>query len=263
MKALLLWMLITLIGIPFYSTAQIHTLTIGHFTTDTLLKYNTSRHPQTLFLFDLDNTLIVTNNYKYGSDTWSAYIAGRLKDSGSLYYDLLFNIISPVNFASLQYTPVFPGQEEIIGQLASHNFTKVLGLTSRSPGIAAITAQNLSDAGYWFQHQHTGDAFRMPELINSIIYTKGGNKGEALYRFLVAYPEYQRYFIVYVDDTRSKVEKVNTFFEERKQAKDPLVSQLKYQLVHLYNPAGEESSLTPGEKQRFWEDYIRLNDAYR
>ena len=262
MKTFILRTLALLVSTTFYATAQIHTLEIRHFTADTLLHYNTTRQP-TLFLFDLDNTLIVTNHYKYGSDTWSAYIAGRLRDSCSHAYHTLFNVISPVNFATLPHTAVFPGQPTVIFQLDSMHRTKVMGLTSRSPKIAAITAQNLTDAGYSFQHDTTRDPFKMPEMKNSIIYTEGGNKGEALYRLLTAYPEYRRYFIVYIDDTKSKVEKVRNFLEERKQQKDPLITPLQYQLIHLNNPAGEESSLTPEERKRFWEDYTRLHEAYR
>lgn len=175
----------------------------------------------TTYYFDLDNTLIKTNDYNYGSDGWSSLISERikkdisdLKQSAAKSY--LYDVLTPLNYSCLEIKAVKDQYPLVFNKKIASS--KIYGLTSRSSTIASITEQNLKDAHY----------IKFP-----IIYTSGGDKGEAIYqKYLESVGRAKaENLIVYVDDSFEKIESACKTLELKfKEIKD-----VKIILVHLRN----------------------------
>lgn len=163
-----------------------------------------------LFVFDIDNTLLITNNNEFGSDWWfeqsSKNTALRLNIADSC----LYNVLTPLFYSVFDTRPVFGGQAESLDQLKKKT-NKTIALTSRSysPVIAAATELELLKNHFQFIEK---DSLMMQSnvlLLNNIIYTAGQNKGNALMNYVQRH-KYNK--IYYFDDSENKVIDVQKAF---------------------------------------------------
>lgn len=214
------------------------------YTIEELISYATQINNQSIFYFDLDNTLITTNEYGYGSDEWTKVISDSIshlcktdKHLADEYSNYLYNALTPANF---NYLPSKSTSEQLKVKLNDKidSNIKINGLTSRAKSIESITKQNLQDAGY---HEF------------NVISTTGGNKGKFIYK---AYMKNGIKNIVYVDDTKKKL-------DDAKNVLDTLLKDEKnvnLELIHLDNKNIEKFSEV--QKHTFWKNFTSSYQSY-
>lgn len=163
-----------------------------------------------LFVFDIDNTLLITNNNEFGSDWWfeqsSKNPALRLNITDSC----LYNVLTPLFYSAFDTRPVFRGQAESL-YLLQKKANKTIALTSRgyTPVIATATELELSKNGFRFMEKDSLMMNNKVLLLNNIIYTAGQNKGNALMNYVQLH-KYNK--IYYFDDSENKVIDVQKAF---------------------------------------------------
>ncbi|MCS3531615.1 DUF2608 domain-containing protein [Chryseobacterium sp. JUb7] len=174
-----------------------------------------------VIFFDLDNTLFIVNNRKYGSDDWSSLISDSIKTKinpayTKIFFDELYDSISVTNYKYLPVSPVCIQARDLINKISKKEHTLVFGLTSRAINIAVETDANLYNAGYRFMYK-TKEEIAVPpdvQMANNVIYTKGGNKGLAINSFITAnFPTSTNYDIYYFDDTYRKLEQAKEYID--------------------------------------------------
>lgn len=187
----------------------IHTLKTACQFQDVMAEISKSKNA--LFVFDIDNTLLITNDNKFGSDWWYS----QTKKDSTLKLDVggqcLFDVLTPTFYAMFDTKPVFDGQPESMEPLETVS-NKIIGCTSRgySRSVAASTVLELSENAFDFMR---GDSMYISENVvmsNDVIYTKGNNKGDALLTYLESNPYDHVY---YFDDSDFKVEDVQEAFK--------------------------------------------------
>jgi len=165
---------------------------------------------KSLFVFDIDNTLLITNDNKFGSDWWYS----QTKDDPALKLNTndtcLFDVLTPLFYSIFDTKPVFNGQAECMDALETAS-NKVIGCTSRgyTRSVAASTNIELLDNSFDFMQGDTMTISKTVVMKNDVIYTKGGNKGDALLAYLKEHPYDHVY---YFDDSKFKVEDVQEAF---------------------------------------------------
>ncbi len=165
---------------------------------------------KTLFVFDIDNTLLITNNNEFGSDWWfeqsSKNHALRLNIADSC----LYNVLTPLFYSVFDTRPVFAGQPESL-DLLKKKTNKTIALTSRgyTPVIATATELELEKNSFHFIEKDSLLMQNNVVLLNNIIYTAGQNKGNALMNYVQFY-KYNK--IYYFDDSENKVIDVQKAF---------------------------------------------------
>lgn len=163
-----------------------------------------------LYVFDIDNTLLVSNENLFGSDWWYA----QTKENPDLKLNVsnacLFDILTPLFYAMFDTECLFTKQSMVIDSLGKGK-SRTIALTSRAytPTIAIATELELKKNEYNFLMKDS--VMLSPDVImlNRVIYTKGQNKGEILLNY-VKNNSYQK--IYYFDDSRYKVEDVQKSF---------------------------------------------------
>ncbi|MFK7786392.1 MAG: DUF2608 domain-containing protein [Crocinitomicaceae bacterium] len=169
-----------------------------------------SRNTNSLYVFDVDNTLLITNENKFGSDWWYA----QTKENPSLKLNVsstcLFGELTPLFYSTLSTTPVFPDQAGVMDLLEEPS-NKTIALTSRgySPIVASATELELIENNFDFLDEDSLALKNGVVMLNNVIYTKGKNKGVALLEYLEKYPFENIY---YFDDSYYKVENVQNAF---------------------------------------------------
>lgn len=170
-----------------------------------------SQSENALFVFDIDNTLLITNDNKFGSDWWYS----QTKENPALKLNVnggcLFDELTPMFYAMFDTKPVFPAQPESMEALETET-NKIIGCTSRgyTPSVATSTILELEENTFDFMR---GDSMWISEdvvMSNDVIYTKGNNKGDALLGYLAEHPYTNIY---YFDDSFFKVENVQEAFK--------------------------------------------------
>lgn len=170
-----------------------------------------SKSEDALFVFDIDNTLLITNDNKFGSDWWYS----QTKENSALKLNVdggcLFDQLTPMFYAMFDTKPVFPEQPKSMEALETES-NKVIGCTSRgyAPSVATSTILELQENTFDFMR---GDSMWISENVvmsNDVIYTKGNNKGDALLGYLAVHPYTNIY---YFDDSFFKVENVRDAFK--------------------------------------------------
>lgn len=180
--------------------------------------------PNHKYYFDLDNTLIVINDYKYGSDGWTDVVSKAIKEDEAISKELkndmllyLFDGLTPENFYKLKSTAVKDNYASTLNRFINKPNYFVNGLTSRSNNVQRLTENNLKSAGY-------------NENLN-VYYTTGGNKGNYIYNVYNNEGTNKITEITYVDDTYKKLtdayETMKILFNGQKD--------VKITLVHLKN----------------------------
>lgn len=175
--------------------------------------------PDTLLIFDLDNTLYRTKQM-LGSDEWfyEYYMSQqrKLKDKDEALASCLdlWHAIQAVT----QVQPMEPSTAAIIRQLQDQGFT-VMALTTRSSQIAYTTQQQLNSIGIDMRKSApTSTAFclqSMPQVQfkRGVLFTSGQHKGRALKQFLSQTSIHPKK-IVFVDDKLSNIRETATIGEE-------------------------------------------------
>lgn len=171
-----------------------------------------SKKRNALFVFDVDNTLLITNDNKFGSDWWYA----QTKENPSLKLNIdnacLFDVLTPLFYANFDTKPVFPNQPEVMDALEKDS-NKIIACTSRgySEVVGSSTVLELHENEFDFMQGDTMTLSNGVLMRNDIIYTKGKNKGVALLEYLDRHP-YE--YIYYFDDSFFKVENVQKAFAD-------------------------------------------------
>lgn len=180
--------------------------------------------PNHKYYFDLDNTLIVINDYKYGSDGWTDIVSKSILQDSLIGEEIrkdmlsyLFDGLTPENFNKLNSVAVKENYPRILNMCINEPTYSINGLTSRSNNVNLLTINNLKSAGY-------------NERLN-IYYTTGGNKGNYIYNVYNNEGSNKTIKITYVDDTYSKLtdayESMKVLFKGQKN--------VYIKLVHLKN----------------------------
>ncbi len=186
------------------------------------------KQDSTLYVFDIDNTLLITNQNKFGSDWWYSQSSKdeslRLNVSPTCLYDVL----TPLFYATFSTTAVFEKQPTDVNALAN-TLSKTIALTSRAytPNIATSTELELGKNGFNFLQKDSValNPSKDVVMLNSVIYTKGGNKGDVLFAYVKEHPEFNKYY--FFDDSIGKVEDVQAAFK----GKDYDISLFHYEIA--------------------------------
>jgi hypothetical protein len=169
-----------------------------------------SRDSNSLYVFDIDNTLLITNDNKFGSDWWYAQTKKIPELKLNVNSDCLFGELTPLFYSTLSTTPVFPDQAGVMDLLEEPS-NKTIALTSRgySPVVASATELELIENDFDFLEADSMSLENGVVLLNNVIYTRGKNKGVALLEYLETHPFDNIY---YFDDSYFKVENVQNAF---------------------------------------------------
>lgn len=163
-----------------------------------------------LYVFDIDNTLLVTNENLFGSDWWYS----QAKEDSSLKLNVsnscLFDVLTPLFYSMFNTASLFKKQACAVNSLLK-NKSKTIALTSRAytPTIAASTELELINNQFHFLQKDSIELAPNVVMLNGVIYTKGQNKGIILYNYIKG-TEYEH--IYYFDDSEGKVKDVQKVF---------------------------------------------------
>lgn len=185
------------------------------------IKYNTSN---ILWVFDIDNTLMVTNENGFGSDKWvtnaERYLNVVSNETSQTLHPSNIKILSKTIFDELQYdvgksepkrtlidTNGIGAQEIIINSIKKG---RTMALTSRGkdPKMKELTYESLKNIKYKFVDSiYPTKKPILPEnptIFKNIIFTQGGNKGKALLEYIENYyPDVN--VVVFMDDSKEKI----------------------------------------------------------
>ena len=194
--------------------------------------------PNTLFLFDIDNT-ILRPCQTIGSDEWVDYYWKKKEKEGLSGEELRRSVIELwIAIQVLSKTELIEkSSPEVIESLQNRGFS-VMALSSRTESIARTTRLQLRSVGVDMSRSNPSkDSFFLKENLRvwyegGILFTGGQNKGKALVSFLHhigMHPEY----IVFVDDKTHCLEAVEKetkgevrFIGLRYNRADPIVKAL-------------------------------------
>lgn len=168
-----------------------------------------------LFVFDIDNTLLITNDNKFGSDWWFSQASKSPDLKLNISDSCLYSVLTPLFYAVYDTRPVFPGQATQLDKLEKKG-SKTIALTSRgyTPVNAVSTELELKENSFDFMDQDSASMANGVILLNDIIYTAGKNKGDALMEYITENPHSAIY---YFDDSMHKVEDVQEAFKGSSQ----------------------------------------------
>ena len=163
-----------------------------------------------LYVFDIDNTLLVTNDNLFGSDWW--YTQTNKKPSLKLNVSntCLFDVLTPLFYAMFNTESLFSKQPTVIASLGKGK-SRTIALTSRAytPTIATATELELKKNKYNFLEKDSLVLAPDVIMLNSIVYSKGKNKGKILLNYVKERSYRKVYFF---DDSKKKVEDVQEYF---------------------------------------------------
>ncbi len=208
---------------------------------------------ETLFIFDLDNTLIETAQH-LGSDQWFSHQFETHLAQGNSVDQTLEKLVPKLAFIyeKTEMRLVDPCIPDLLNRMKAKN-VRMFALTKRDPAFASLTLKQLSYLEIDFsQAAGIADSFIFDELAGSlykngvIFIANNGDKGhhiEALYHRLEKKPKR----IVMIDDKMSHVEsvaraasKLNLPFvgiryggaDERVKNFNPNIADLQWNLLH-------------------------------
>lgn len=168
-----------------------------------------------LYVFDIDNTLLITNENKFGSDWWYAQTKKNPDLKLNVTSSCLFDELTPLFYSTFSTTPVFPDQAGVMDLLEEPS-NKTIALTSRgySPVVASATELELTENDFDFLDNDSLGLKNDVVMLHGVIYTRGQNKGVALLEYLETHPYANIY---YFDDSYYKVENVQNAFAAAKK----------------------------------------------
>ena len=168
------------------------------------------RERNALYVFDIDNTLLITNDNGFGSDWWYSQTKTNPSLKLGINNQCLFGVLTPLFYAVYETSELFAQQAELIAELGKGK-SRTIALTSReySSSVSTSTELALKDNKYQFLTADSAYLAKDVVMLNGVIYTKGQNKGEVLMQYLQDKP-YEKIF--YFDDSLFKVEDVQEAF---------------------------------------------------
>lgn len=169
--------------------------------------------PDALYVFDIDNTLLVSNDNKFGSDWWYAQTEDHPGLKLHVNSSCLFDVLTPMFYAMFSTTELFDFQAQLVEALSANN-GEIMALTARgySPSVATSTELQLTKNNYSFLNTDSMQLSADVVLLNNVIYTKGGDKGKVLYNFIQDQNFKRIYFF---DDTMKNVVNVKNAFTDK------------------------------------------------
>ena len=239
MKTYIIFALLLLISpCAFSQQKQIPIHTIGDSTKFLQIIESIAAEEYALYVFDIDNTLLITNDNKFGSDWWFEQATKidttlKLKISDTC----LFDVLSPLWYATLSTKPVFQTQPKAVNSLERRN-SQTIALTARGFSSTVATATELEltknafdfpqkDSAY-FQIPASKGSTKLKSVVmkNRIVYTAGGNKGYALLEYvrLQKKPYKKVYFF---DDSQENVYNVKEAFQDSQEKFEMAIYHLK------------------------------------
>jgi len=193
-----------LLALPLlFSSLATSALVIEH---NDIAQVFTYEKENTLFVFDLDNTLVETAQY-LGSDQWFSHQVEKFISEGHTRKE-----------ASEKYVPLlFEIQKKSSARAVDSKIPSLLGamqkkqvpmfvLTARNPLLAELTIAQLAQLKINFPYAvHKKDIFHFPKMNNSLFYHgilfcgDGIDKGELLVEFLKEMDK-MPHRVVFIDD---------------------------------------------------------------
>ncbi len=163
-----------------------------------------------LYVFDVDNTLLITNNNGFGSDWWYTQTKTNPSLKLGISNTCLFDVLIPLFYSMFETTDLFEGQSNVIDRLGKRQ-SRTIALTSRgySKSVANSTELALKENQFKFLSKDSVYLAKDVVMLNGVIYTKGQNKGDILLKYIQD-KSYSRIF--YFDDSLFKVEDVQKAF---------------------------------------------------
>ncbi len=166
--------------------------------------------PDTLLIFDLDNTVMETAQ-TFGGDQWLAYQIQQAKNQGFVGDEAFLPIFA--EWVTVQHRTnvqaVEPTTAALIEQLQKSGYT-VLALTTRGLETAACTIDQLSSIGVDFSRSAPAEQELQFEPVRAALYRKGilfssgTNKAALLFRFLGLINSHPQKILI-VDDKEGHV----------------------------------------------------------
>jgi len=183
---------------------EIHTIT-------EVLAYVT---PDTLCLWDIDNTLIEPDNPDgYGSDQWVDALISHCRQQGIAPH-AIWNTIVPHYYTAQHHIAVKP-IESNTAEVISHIQTlcPTLCITARDRALHKVTHRQLHSVNIHFKTHHTEECIEIPGLEhpcmyhNGILFVEGNDKGKVLQAYCHCHGiTPQR--IIFIDDRLKHVQAV-------------------------------------------------------
>lgn len=163
-----------------------------------------------LFVFDVDNTLLITNNNLFGSDWWYAQTKKNSDLKLNINNACLFDELTPLFYATYGTTSLFQQQANLVNNLGKKN-CKTLALTSRgfTPSVGKSTDLELRFNQFNFMDSDTAELAKNVVYQKGVIYTKGQDKGKILLQYVQEHGYNNIYFF---DDSYYKVQAVQRAF---------------------------------------------------
>ncbi|MDP0561373.1 MAG: DUF2608 domain-containing protein [Candidatus Endonucleobacter sp. (ex Gigantidas childressi)] len=176
--------------------------------------------PNTLILFDIDNTLIEPVQ-TLASDQWFCWRIEHYESLGNKHPEALDMALmewsAAVNMTKVK--EVEPSAHELIEYLQSNNYI-VMGLTTRSPSLSTATIKQLKSV----QIQLLQTAPSKEEVIflnpreviykNGILFTAGTNKGNALLNLFTLINQKLPEKVLFINDKKSHLKQVQQACED-------------------------------------------------
>jgi hypothetical protein len=171
-------------------------------TLETVLDY---LEPNTLFIFDIDNT-IARPQAELSSDAWFCDLVEKKMLEGHDYITAVYYALPPTYYAQFK-VPLEPTEQIVsclIADLMRQGFP-VMALSTRSLFVSERTFEQLEDIDVHFLLPHVSqDALVLPMqhpcfYKNSILFGGNNDKGEAL----IAFFHWMNYYpqrVVFIDD---------------------------------------------------------------
>ncbi len=197
------------------STLAVQGLIVEHDTMSAVLSYIgvSDQGPQTLVVFDIDNTIAETAGTEDGGDQWFFSRVNMLMDCGLDYYTCVKKVIPEYQKLQEQLSLVLIEQDflSFLDQLKKMG-VRIIALTARPVSLLNRVIQQLKEIGIEFcdfeliiEGYHL-DVYRMQ---NGIIAAGllGNQKGEILFEILRVL-RYQPHSIIYIDDKTHHVKNV-------------------------------------------------------
>jgi hypothetical protein len=230
-------------------------------TVESLSQISTTQPHQTLFLFDIDDTIFDSPSM-LSSRGWRKYIAEATKkiDTSENWHDIF-------SFALARKYPLKPVENitsQFVKELQDKGYV-VCGFTSRERnlwydmphyGVDALTVEQLHSVDINFSDEGLKNAYPFlsmdPEYFGGIFFANIEPKGKFLLHLFAHAPNFPEK-VIFIDDKRSQVESVaNALAElgiqhecylysavdEKEKAFDPLVANI--QLYCFYRSNGKE-----------------------
>lgn len=180
----------------------------------------TDRKKKTLVVFDIDNTLLVSQQ-ELGGDLW--YNWQRSDDvlpEHKLNSDCLFNVATFLLSRNNTYQPVEVNTVKVVDSLSHKSKLPIIALTSRSPELRLDTERalkanniNLSKTLRIDPQYDLGDS--KLNYANGLFMTTGADKGKVLIQLLGKHLE-DYSDIIFVDDTLKNITNMNNAFDDSK-----------------------------------------------